>query len=215
MTTMLLGKKVGMTQVYDDNGVIIPVTVIQAGPCKVTQVRTQEVDGYMALQLGMEEVKPSRRKKPAIGHAKKANSVPLRFLREIRLDGPSDIELGAELTVELFQDIKYVDISGTSKGRGFAGVMKRHGFKGMDASHGCERKHRHPGGIGSNSGSAGTGRGIRLGKKMSGHMGNVRRTTKNHRVIGVDVENNLIIVKGPVAGSRNGLLEVRKAKTKR
>lgn len=211
---MLLGKKIGMTQVYDDKGAIVPVTVIQAGPCTIMQVKNQEIDGYCALQLGFDDIKKNRRKKPDSGHAQKAGTVPKRFVSEHRLESLDEQKAGDQINVEIFADIKYVDITGTSKGKGFAGVMKRHGFKGMDASHGCERKHRHPGGIGSNSGSAGTGRGIRKGKKMCGHMGNVNSTSKNHQVIGVDVENNLLVVKGPVAGPANGVVLVKKAKTK-
>jgi len=214
MSVMLLGKKVGMTRIYNDSGVIEPVTVIQVGPCTVMQVKNQETDGYDALQLGFEEVKKSRQKSPAIGHAKKAGTTVKKYVRELRLDGPAEQEPGAELTVQVFEGIKYVDVTGTTKGKGFAGVMKRHGFKGMSASHGTERKHRHPGGIGSNSGSAGTGRGIRKGKKMAGHLGHVKHTTKNHRVVDIDVENNLLLVRGSVSGPNNGYLVVRKAKTK-
>ncbi len=211
--TMLLGKKVGMTRVYDKNGVIVPVTVIQAGPCVVTQVRTEEVDGYSAIQLGFEDVKESRCKKPALGHAAKAETTPKRFVREFRLD-KVEHSAGDELNVSVFEGVSYIDITGVSKGKGFAGVMKRHHFKGMDASHGCERKHRHPGGIGSNSGSAGMSRGIRKGKKMGGHMGNVRSTSKNHKVIDVDLENNLLLVKGTVAGANNGYVMLKQAKFK-
>ncbi|MBI9015684.1 MAG: 50S ribosomal protein L3 [Phycisphaerae bacterium] len=212
--TMLLGKKVGMTRVYDENGVIIPVTVIQAGPCVVTQVRTEEVDGYSAVQLGLDDVvKHSRLKKPAIGHAAKANTVPKRFVREFRVNA-TEYAAGDELNVGVFEDIKYVDVTGISKGKGFAGVMKRHNFKGMDASHGCERKHRHPGSIASNSGSAGKSRGIRKGKRMGGHMGDEQCTSKNHKVVEVDVENNLLLVKGPIAGCNNGYVMLKQAKTK-
>lgn len=214
MATMLLGKKIGMTQIYDENNVMVPVTVIQAGPCTVTQVKTEETDGYHALQLGYEEVKASRQKKPQIGHAKKANSKPMRFVREVRLDGPAENEAGDEMTVGVFEEIKYVDVSGMSKGKGFAGVVKRWGFKGQLASHGVERKHRSPGGIGSNSGSAGKSRGIRKGKKMSGHMGHVSCMTRNHQVMGVDVENNVLLLKGSVTGPRNGLVLVAQARTK-
>ncbi len=214
MTVMLLGKKIGMTRLYNDKGVIEPVTVIQAGPCIITQVKSQEIDGYTAIQLGFEDTKKSRCKKPQIGHAKKANTTAKRFVREVRTDGQPEQEPGAELTVKVFEGISYVDVIGTTKGKGFAGVMKRHGFKGMPASHGTERKHRHPGGIGSNSGSAGTGRGIRKGKKMAGHMGCTRKTTRNHRIVEIDEENNLIMVRGSVAGTRNGYLMIQTSKTK-
>ena len=211
MTTMLLGKKLGMTQIYDDNGAMVPVTVIQAGPCPVTQVKTEDTDGYDALQLGFDPVKPSRVKAPQAGHAAKADAPVCAFVREVRLAAPGDVELGATLTVELFEGVDYVDITGTSKGKGFQGVMKRYGFKGQLASHGVERKHRSPGGIGSNSGSAGKSRGIRKGKKMAGHMGAERCTIQNCKVVGIDKENNLLLVKGPVAGSRNGYVMVKKA----
>ncbi len=209
---MLLGKKVGMTKMYDEEGVSIPVTLIQAGPCPVMQVKTVETDGYYAVQMGFDDVKESRRKKPEVGHAAKANTTPKYFVKEDRLDAESEYEVGQELTVSIFEDIKYVDVVGTSKGKGFAGVMKRHNFKGMDATHGCERKHRHPGGIGSNSGSAGMSRGIRKGKKMAGHMGAERCTTKNLKIMGIDAENNLIIVKGAVVGANNGYVMIKKAK---
>ena len=214
MATMLLGKKIGMTQIYDENRVLVPVTVIQAGPCSVTQVKTQDVDGYDAIQLGYHDIKPSRQKKPQIGHAAKANAKPKRFVREVRLDAPAEQELGDELTVSVFDEVKYVDVSGTTKGKGFAGVVKRWGFKGQLASHGVERKHRSPGGIGSNTGSAGKSVGIRKGKKMGGHMGDVSCKTRNHQLMAVDVENNLLLVKGSVAGSRNGMLVVAQARTK-
>lgn len=210
---MLLGKKVGMTRMYDENGVSIPVTLIQAGPCSVMQLKTVETDGYYAVQMGFDDVKESRRKKPAVGHAENAGTCPKYFVKEDRLDSESEYEIGQELTVSVFEEIKYVDVVGTSKGKGFGGVMKRHHFKGMDASHGCERKHRHPGGIGSNSGSAGLSRGIRKGKKMSGHMGAERCTSKNLKVMSIDSDNNLIVVKGAVAGANNGYVMIKKAKT--
>ncbi len=214
MAKMLLGKKIGMTRLYNDGGVIEPVTVIQAGPCTVMQIKTEQTDGYVAMQLGFGDVKRSRQKKPQIGHAKKANAVVKSFIRELRLDDASGNEVGDKLTVEVFEGVNYVDVVGVSKGKGFAGVMKRHGFKGMPASRGCERKHRHPGGIGSNSGSAGTARAIRKGKKMGGHMGHVRCTSCNRRVVDIDVGNNLLMVKGPVPGPANGFVMIRTAKTR-
>lgn len=213
MSTMLLGKKIGMTQVYDDAGLIVPVTVIQAGPCAVMQVKTQETDGYYALQLGFEEVKQSRRLKPEIGHARKAGAIVPRFVREVRLMQPAEKQPGEMITVEVFQNVTYVDVVGTSKGKGYQGVMKRHGFKGQPASHGCERKHRSPGSI-SGGVSRGHGRGIKKGHKMAGHMGHVKCTSRNHRVIGVDLENNLLIIKGPVAGPSGGYVMVQAAKTR-
>jgi large subunit ribosomal protein L3 len=204
--SMLLGKKVGMTRLYDESGRLVPVTVIQAGPCTVMQVKTAETDGYNAIQLGYEDVKSSRRKKPEIGHAQKARTVPKRFIKEMRLPDGIELEygIGDTVTVAAFSESKFVDIVGTSKGKGFAGVMKRHGFSGFPASHGTERKHRAPGSISSFASDAGHGGSPKKGKKMAGHMGNCRVTTKNHKLIAVDKENNLILVKGPVPGQAGG-----------
>jgi len=211
---MLLGKKVGMTQVYDHAGRLLPVTVIQAGPCMVMQVKDAEADGYNAVQLGFEDVKPSRRKKPIVGHAKKANTVPKKLVREMRL--PSDVEVqyqpGDSVTVSVFAEDKCVDVIGTSKGKGFAGVMKRHGFGGFPASHGTERKHRAPGSISSFASDAGHGGNLKKGKKMAGHMGNCRVTTKNHQLVSIDQQKNLLVVKGSVPGPAGGYVIVRTAK---
>ena len=215
MATMLLGKKIGMTQVYDDKGGVVPVTVIQAGPCPILQVKTTETDGYTALQLGYGDVKRTRQLQPEIGHAKKANTTPKRFIREVRIDAAGEYKPGDQLTVEIFKDITFVDIVGTSKGKGFAGVMKRHHFKGMPNSHGCERKHRSPGGIGAMGGPRGRARTIKKGKKMAGHMGAVRRTARNLKVVKVDAENNLLLVKGSIPGVNDGFVMVSKAKTKK
>ena len=211
---MLLGKKVGMTQVYDESGSLVPVTVIQAGPCQVMQVKTTETDGYNAVQLGFDEVKPSRRKHPQVGHAKKAETTPKRFIKEMRLDegAENDYEVGNSVTVSVFSEEKFVDVVGTSKGKGFAGVMKRHGFGGFPASHGTERKHRAPGSIASYSSDAGHGAGPKRGKRMAGHLGNCRVTMKNHKLVEVDEENNLLIVKGSVPGPAGGYCIVRSAK---
>lgn len=213
--TMLLGKKVGMTQVYDEKGRLIPVTVIQAGPCTVTQVKTSETDGYNAIQLGFEDVKPSRRTEAEVGHAKKAGANPKRFVREWRL--PAKIEApyktGDSITVSVFADITSVDIVGTSKGKGFAGPMKRHGFKGFPASHGTERKHRAPGSISSHAQNAGMGGGLKKGKRMGGHMGDVQVTSKNHPLVAIDEEKNLLVVKGEVPGPAGGYCIVKKAKS--
>ncbi len=213
---MLLGKKVGMTQVYDEQGKICSVTVIQAGPCVVTQVKTQETDGYSAVQLGYKDVKPSRQKKPAIGHAKKANTTPKSFIREYRLasDDQVDVSLGDEIKIESFKEVATVDVIGTSKGKGFAGGMKRHGFGGFPASHGCERKHRAPGSISSFASDAGHGGNLKKGKRMAGHMGSARVTTKNHKILSIDEENNLLVVKGAIAGPAGGYVIVKTAKTK-
>ena len=214
---MLLGKKIGMTQVYDDSGRIAPVTVIQAGPCKVLQVKTAETDGYDALQLGYDDVKASRVKKPAEGHAAKANTTAKKFVREYRLPQGDEAEYSAgdEISVSIFSEVKFVDVSGTGKGKGFAGVMKRHGFGGFPGSHGTERKHRAPGSISSFASDAGHGGNLKRGKKMSGRMGGKRVTTKNHQVVSVDTEKNLLIVKGAVPGPSGCYVEVRTAKTRK
>jgi large subunit ribosomal protein L3 len=206
----LLGRKVGMTQVYDETGRLLPVTVIQAGPCAVLQVKTTESDGYNAVQLGFDDVKPSRRKKPQIGHTEKAGTAPKKFVREMRLlDGAeADCKVGDLLSVSVFEENKCVDVTGTSKGKGFAGVMKRHGFHGFPASHGTERKHRAPGSISSFASNAGKGGSLKKGKKMAGHMGHCRVTTKNHSVVAVDEQNNLLIIKGSVPGAVGGYVVV-------
>jgi large subunit ribosomal protein L3 len=210
---MLLGKKVGMTQVYDDSGKLLPVTVIQAGPCAIMQVKTVSKDGYNAVQLGYEDVKSSRRKKPQIGHARKSNAAPKSFVREMRLpdDAEPDWKAGDSITVSVFAEEKFVDVVGISKGKGFAGVMKRHGFHGFPASHGTERKHRAPGSISSFASDAGGSGGPKKGKKMAGHMGNRRVTTKNHSLVAIDEEKNLLVVKGAVPGPAGGHVVVRTA----
>jgi large subunit ribosomal protein L3 len=202
MMAMLLGKKVGMTQVYDETGKLLPVTVIQAGPCVVMQVKTAETDGYNAIQLGFDDVKASRRKNPENGHAQKANTTPKKFVKEMRMPDETEPEykVGDSITVSVFADNKFVDVVGTSKGKGFAGVMKRHGFGGFPASHGTERKHRAPGSISSFASDAGHGGSPKRGKRMAGHMGNRRVTTKNHRLVAIDEEKNLLVVKGAIPG---------------
>lgn len=211
---MLLGKKVGMTQTYDQTGESLPVTVIQAGPCAVMQVKTVDTDGYNAVQIGYDDVKPSRRKNPEIGHAQKAKVAPKRFVKEIRLanDVEPQYEVGDSITVSVFVEEKYVDVTGTNKGKGFAGVMKRHGFRGFPASHGTERKHRAPGSLSSFASDAGHGGSPKKGKRMAGHMGNRRVTTKNHSLVAVDEEKNLLVVKGSVPGPVGGYVVVRSAK---
>ena len=211
---MLLGKKVGMTQVYDESGKMLPVTVIQAGPCSVMQVKTAKTDGYSAVQLGFEDIKQSKRKNPQVGHAKKAKTAPKRFVREMRLADDAEVayKVGESITVSAFAEDKYVDVVGTSKGKGFAGVMKRYGFRGFPASHGTERKHRAPGSISSFASDAGGSGGPKKGKKMAGHMGNSRVTTKSHRLAAIDEKNNLLVVKGSVPGPAGGYVIVRSAK---
>jgi len=214
---MLLGQKIGMTRLYDKSGKIVPVTVIQAGPCTVMQVKKTETDGYNAIQLGYNDVKPSHRKKPQIGHANKANTTPKRFVREMRL--PDDVEpeykVGDSITVSVFEENEFVDVIGTSKGKGFAGVMKRHGFSGFPASHGTERKHRAPGSISSFASNAGFSGGPKKGKKMAGHMGNCRVTTKNHCLVAIDEKKNLLVVKGSIPGPAGSYCIVRSAKSAR
>lgn len=207
---MLLGKKVGMTQMYDEAGRLLPITVIQAGPCTVMQVKTVATDGYNAIQLGYDDVKASRRKNPQIGHSKRANSVPKKLVKEMRLpnDAEPEYKIGDSLTVSVFSENKYVDVVGTSKGKGFAGVMKRHGFHGFPASHGTERKHRAPGSISSFASDAGHGGSPKKGKKMAGHMGNRRVTTKNHSLVAIDEEKDLLMVKGAVPGPAGGYVIV-------
>jgi len=211
---ILLGKKVGMTQVYNELGKLVPVSVIQAGPCVVMQVKSSETDGYNAIQLGFEEVKPVRRKKPEIGHAKKANAEPKKFVKEMRLPDYVEREYKAweSVTVAVFSEDKSVDVVGTSKGKGFAGVMKRHGFGGFPASHGTERKHRAPGSIASFASDAGHGPGPKRGKRMAGHMGHCRVTAKNHDLVEIDEEKNLLIVKGSIPGPAGGYCIIRSAK---
>jgi len=218
MVAALLGKKVGMTRVYTESGNIVPVTVIQVGPCSVLQLKrvSETRDGYNAVQLGFEDVKPHRSTLPMIGHSSKAGTGPKKHVREIRLkEEPTDVSLGDVLTVELFESsgTRFVDVVSTSKGKGFMGVMKRYGFGGQPASHGTERKHRSPGSIGGHA-NLGTGRNIKKGKKMSGHMGNVRKTSRNHKVISIDSENNLLVIKGSIPGPNGVYVTVRQSKTK-
>ena len=214
MIAALLGKKIGMTQVYDEQGLLQPITVVEAGPCSVLQVKTDETDGYNAVQLGLEDVKAQRAAKPQIGHAAKAGAKPKKFIREVRVDqAPTDIKQGQTLTVEVFEGIARVDVTGTTKGKGFAGGMKRYGFKGQPASHGVERKHRSPGSISSHASDAGKGPKIKKGKRMAGHMGSVRRTTCNKKLVGIDRENNLLLIRGPVPGPNGSWLFIRASKT--
>jgi large subunit ribosomal protein L3 len=210
---MLLGKKIGMTQSYDDSGRLLPVTVIHAGPCSILQVKTVDSDGYNSVQLGYEDVKPSRQKKPQVGHAQRSGTVPKKLVREMRLPNDAEVEyqVGDSLTVSVFSESKYVDVIGTSKGKGFAGVMKRYGFHGFPGSHGTERKHRAPGSQASYGTDLGHGGNIKKGKKMAGQMGNRRVTAKNHSLVAVDQDKNLLIVKGSVPGPAGGYVIVRTA----
>jgi len=203
----VLGTKVGMTQVFDDSNRIVPVTVVKAGPCVVTQVRTTEKDGYVALQLAYGAIDPRKVNKPESGHFDKAGVTPRRHLVELRTSDAGEYELGQEITAEVFAPGAKVDVVGTSKGKGTAGVMKRHGFHGLGASHGTQRKHRSPGSIG---GCATPGR-VFKGLRMAGRMGHVRVTTQGLTVHRVDAERGLLLIKGAVPGPRGGLLFVKSA----
>lgn len=204
-----------MTRVFDENGVIVPVTLVEAGPCPILQVKTTETDGYESVQIGFNKCKPSRATIPQIGHARKAGATPQKFIREFRQDAATERKPGEMVTVEMFeeQNVKFVDVVGTSIGKGFQGVMKRWHFAGQEASHGTERKHRSAGGIGA-GGNRGHGRCIKKGKKMPGHMGHERVTVRNLKVVSVDKERNLLVIKGAVPGPTGGYLMVSKAKTK-
>ena len=207
MRVGLLGRKVGMTQIYLEDGTAVPVTVLECGPCTVLQVRTEQRDGYTALQLGFADKKRKSATQPERGHAKKVNAEPKRFIREIRQETAADVAEVAEgqtLTVEVFNAIKQVDVIGTSKGRGFTGVMKRHGFKGLRATHGVKRMHRHPGSSGPSADPAHTRKGI----KKPGQHGNSRITVRNLKVVRVDPANNLLLVRGAVPGPNGGYLTV-------
>jgi large subunit ribosomal protein L3 len=202
----ILGAKLGMTQVWDNNRVV-PVTVVQAGPCVVTQVRTADKDGYSAIQLAFGAIDPRKVNKPKAGHYAKANVAPRRHIVELRTTDASEYELGSEVTVEAFAPGQTIDVTGRTKGKGFAGVMKRHGFHGLRASHGVERKHRSPGSIGA---CATPGR-VFKGVRMAGRMGSVRFTVQNLTVQAVDPENNLLLVRGAVPGPKGALVLVRSA----
>jgi large subunit ribosomal protein L3 len=206
----LLGEKLGMTQVWDENNRIVPITVVKAGPNVVTQIRTPQTDGYSAVQIAFGAVRPRKVTKPLAGHFEKAGVTPRRHIAELRTDDASEYTLGQELTVETFEPGQLVDVVGTSKGKGFAGVMKRHGFHGLRASHGVERKHRSPGSIG---GCATPGR-VFKGVRMAGRMGGERVTTQNLTVHSVDPDKGLILIKGAVPGPRGGLVLVKTAAKK-
>jgi large subunit ribosomal protein L3 len=203
----VLGEKLGMTQVWDENNRLVPVTVVKAGPCVVTQVRTPDNDGYSAVQIGFGQIDPRKVNKPQAGHFAKAGVTPRRHVVELRTEDASEYTLGQEVTAEVFAAGAPVDVIGRSKGKGFAGVMKRHGFKGLGAGHGTQRKHRSPGSIG---GCATPGR-VFKGLRMAGRMGGVRTTTMGLTVHAVDAEQGLLLIKGAVPGPRGGVVFVRTA----
>ena len=203
----ILGTKLGMTQVFDENNRVVPVTVVKAEPNVVTQVRTEEKDGYTAVQLAAGAIDPRKVNKPVTGHFAKAGVTPRRHLVELRTTDAGEYTVGQEITAEVFEAGAVVDITGTSKGKGTAGVMKRHNFRGLGSSHGTQRKHRSPGSIG---GCATPGR-VFKGLRMAGRMGHVRVTTQNLKVHKIDVENGLLLIKGAVPGPKGGLVFVRTA----
>ncbi len=200
----LIGRKIGMSQVFDEKGSVIPVSVIEAGPCPVVQVRTEETDGYNSVQIAFKEVGQSRSNLPQMGHFRKAGLPPYRHVQEFRVDDPSAFEPGQLIDVSIFKDAETIDVTGKSKGKGFQGVVKRYGFGGGKASHGVNKVHRGGGSIGM---AAWPSR-VHKGTKMPGRMGNARHHVKNLKVVEVDTENNLLLVKGAVPGSRNTILRL-------
>ena len=203
----VLGEKLGMTQVWDADNRLVPVTVVKAGPCVVTQVRNADNDGYAAVQIAYGAIDPRKVNKPMAGHFEKAGVTPRRHLVELRTADSATYELGQELTVESFETGQDIDVTGTTKGKGFAGVMKRHGFHGVGASHGAHKNHRKPGSIG---GCATPGR-VFKGMRMAGRMGGVRQTTQNLTIHAVDADRGLLLIKGAVPGPRGGIVLVRTA----
>ncbi len=206
MKKAIIGRKVGMTQIFDENGVAIPVTVIEAGPCTVVQVKTTETDGYDAVQLGYGEVKENKVNKPEKGHFTKGNVKPTKHLREFRVDNASEVKVGDEIKVDIFAEGDTVDIQGKTKGKGFQGVIKRHGQSRGPMGHGS-MYHRRPGSMGSTS----TPGRVFKGKKLPGHMGNTTVTIQNLKVVKVDTEKNAILVKGSVPGNKGVILKIKDA----
>ena len=206
-TQGILGEKLGMTQVFDANNRMVPVTVVKAGPCVVTQIRTQEKDGYTAVQLAYGSIDPRKVTKPVAGHYRAANVTPRRHLVELRTDSIDGYQIGQELGADVFADGATVDVTGTTKGKGTAGVMKRHGFKGLGAGHGTQRKHRAPGSIGA---CATPGR-VFKGVRMAGRMGHEQQTTQSLTVHKVDTDRGLLLITGAVPGPTGGLVLVRSA----
>jgi large subunit ribosomal protein L3 len=206
MVTTILGRKLGMTQVWSDDDKLVPVTVIEAGPCVVTQVKTEKKDGYRAIQIGFGDIEERKVNKPMAGHFDKAGVDAKRFLAEVRLDEGDEFKAGSAITVEAFADAKSVHVSGVSKGKGFAGAMKRHNFSGGPGGHGSH-SHRQPGSVGQ----CATPSRIFRGKKMAGHMGTDTVTVRNLDVVKIDAEQNLLLVKGAVPGAKGALLTIRVA----
>jgi large subunit ribosomal protein L3 len=200
----LIGRKIGMSQIFDEQGSVIPVSVIEAGPCPVVQVKAEETDGYNAVQIAFEEVGQSKSNLPQMGHFRKAGLPPYRYLQEFRVDDPSAFEPGQLIDVSIFEDAETIDVTGNSKGKGFQGVVKRYRFGGGKASHGVNKVHRAGGSIGM---AAWPSR-VLKGTRMPGRMGNVRHHVKNLKVVEIDKENNLLLVRGAVPGSRNTILRL-------
>ncbi len=206
MIKVILGKKIGMSQIYDDNS-LIPVTVVEAGPCTVVQRKVKEKDGYDAVQLGFEEVKETRVNKPQSGHFRRAKVTPRRWLKEFSAQDIGDLKVGDVIKVDAFEEGDLVDVAGISKGKGFTGVVKRHGFKGGPASHGAKHWHRRPGSIGA---SADPSR-VFKGKKMPGKMGSKRITTRNLQLVKIDQELNLLLIKGGLPGRKGSFVAIKSA----
>jgi large subunit ribosomal protein L3 len=206
--TGILGRKIGMTQNFIEAGNRVPVTVIQCGPCKVLQVKSDQTDGYFALQLGFSDAKEKNTPKPMVGHCDKAGSGPKHFIREVRLNAAAEDKIGDEITVSVLEKIRYVDVTGICKGKGYQGVMKRHHFHGLPASHGCSKRHRSPGGLGR---QYSINKGVPKGKRMPGHLGADLVTVPGLQVVRVDAANNLLLVKGAVPGANGTYLEISKA----
>ena len=206
MCNTILGRKLGMTQVWSEDDQLVPVTVIQAGPCVVTQIKTTDKEGYEAIQIGYGDIKPKKVNKPMKGHFDKAGVEPSRILREVLVDDAASYELGQQVTVEQFAEVKKVDVSGVSKGKGFAGVIKRHNYRGGPGGHGSHF-HRAPGSIGQ----CATPSRVFKGMKLPGHMGDEKVTVRNLEVVRIDVEQNLLLVKGAIPGGKGALVSVRTA----
>jgi len=203
----LIGRKLGMAGVYSPDGKYVPVTVVEVGPCVITQIKTNEIDGYQALQLGFGKRKPGRTTKPLAGHLKKSGGQYFQFLREFSVDQPADYTVGQELTLELFEVGQRIEVSGTTKGRGFAGTIKRHGFRRGPKTHGS-RNYRLPGSIGCSAWPSK----VFKGKKMPGHYGVERKTVRNLEIVDIRADENVLLLKGAVPGFKSGMLELRKMK---